>query len=45
MKKKYFSDSCNRGIGKAILQTFNATKFNLIGLGRKENKFLVSTIQ
>ena len=39
-KKNILVTGCNRGIGKAILQTFNANKFNLIGLGRKENKFL-----
>ncbi len=39
-KKNILVTGCNRGIGKAILETFDTEKFNLIGLGKKKNKFL-----
>ena len=39
-KKNILITGCNRGIGKAILKTFDTNKFNLIGLGKKNNKFL-----
>ena len=35
-KKNILITGCNRGIGKAILKTFDTNKFNLIGLEKKK---------
>ena len=39
-KKNVLITGCNRGIGKAILKTFDSKKYKLYGLGKSQNKFL-----
>ena len=39
-KKNILITGCNRGIGKAILKTFDSSKYRIYGLGKSKNKFL-----